>query len=79
MTAPNLPLLVADALATRYGLPGTDPVPVHGGQNTVNFHATAKGRKVFVKTYATGIDLGVEGQAIALSERAGAHGVPVAP
>lgn len=79
MTAPDLPLLVADALATRYGLPGTDPVPVHGGQNTVNFHATAKGRKVFVKTYPTGIDLGIEGQAIALSERAGAHGVPVAP
>lgn len=77
----NTPALapLATALAHHYDLPDTALAPVQGGQNTINLRAVSGGREVFVKTYPPGADLDTELGAIALSERAGAHGVPVAP
>lgn len=74
------PVPLAAALAHHYDLLDADVAPVRGGQNTVNMRATTPdGRRVFVKAYPADTDLKAERKAIALSERAGAHGVPVAP
>lgn len=80
MSETDLAPLVADALTCHYALPDATLAPVRGGQNTINLRAaTPEGRQVFVKTYPTGADLDAERGAIALSERAGRSGVPVAP
>ncbi|WP_435109981.1 phosphotransferase enzyme family protein [Nocardiopsis synnemataformans] len=79
MSAPDL-VPIAAALARHYDLPDAALTPVRGGQNTINLRGTTSGgRRVFVKTYPKGTDLDAEHGALALSERAGAHGVPVAP
>lgn len=78
MNTPDLVPLAVE-LAHHYDLPDPALIPVQGGQNTINLCATTSKRRVFVKTYPLGADLEVERGAIDLSERAGAHGVPVAP
>ena len=70
---------LATALADHYNLFDAVLSPVRGGQSTINLSATTPdGHRVFVKTYPAGSDLGSERGAIALAERAGDHGVPVA-
>lgn len=79
MRTPDLEPL-ATALTDHYHLPDADLAPVRGGQNTINLRATTPdGHRVFVKTYPAGTDLEAEREALALSERAGTRGVPVAP
>lgn len=69
---------VTELLRDAYGLDGAtlDRLPV--GQVTVNYRAQTDDTTLFVKQYMEGADLREEAEAIAMTRRAGASGVPVA-
>ncbi|MGH3806138.1 MAG: phosphotransferase enzyme family protein [Pseudonocardiaceae bacterium] len=69
---------VAAVLAADYRLSPTGLRRLPIGQGTVNYRACCARREVFVKCYPTDADLHAEREAIALSDLAGRHGVPVA-
>lgn len=69
---------VAAVLAADYRLSPTGLRRLPIGQGTINYRACCPGREVFVKCYPPDADLRAEQEAIALSELAGRHGVPVA-
>ncbi|MGH3707542.1 MAG: phosphotransferase enzyme family protein [Pseudonocardiaceae bacterium] len=69
---------VAAVLAAEYRLSPTGLRRLPIGQGTVNYRACCARREVFVKCYPTDADLHAEREAIALSDLAGRHGVPVA-
>ncbi|MBI1757606.1 MAG: phosphotransferase [Actinobacteria bacterium] len=68
---------VADVLAASYRLTDVDLVRLPVGQGTTNYRVTSRGRTLFVKHYPTRADLAAEAGAIALTQLAGQHGVPV--
>jgi aminoglycoside phosphotransferase (APT) family kinase protein len=69
---------VIEALATQYGLMDAKLVRLPIGQGTVNYQAVAQDRILFVKRYPSDADLTAEAEAIALTQLADEHGVPVA-
>ncbi|KAB8169898.1 phosphotransferase [Streptomyces sp. 3MP-14] len=69
---------LVEILADAYGLAVVRLARLDG-QATVNYRATtADDRVVFVKHYQPGADLAAEEEAVAQTDRAGRHGVPVA-
>lgn len=70
---------VRDILASSYGLDPREVVRLWTGQGTVNYRAVCQGQSYFVKLYQGGADPDAEAEAIALTQLAGRHGVPVAP
>ena len=69
---------LAEVLRTEYGLSPTRLSRLPIGQGTLNYRAACGERDVFVKCYPLDADLLAEREALALSELAGRHGVPVA-
>ncbi|MBA0127245.1 phosphotransferase [Haloechinothrix sp. YIM 98757] len=70
---------LARLLRERYGLAATSVESVARGQATVNYQVWADETAYFVKHYQAGCDIDAEREAIGQSERAGRHGLPVAP
>jgi Ser/Thr protein kinase RdoA (MazF antagonist) len=69
---------LAEVLRVEYGLSPDRLSRLPIGQGTVNYRAASGERDVFVKCYPLDADLVAEREALALSELAGRHGVPVA-
>jgi homoserine kinase type II len=79
MTAtPEARDVISNVLTTRYGLSPQQLVQLPIGQGTTNYRATCAEREVFVKNYPNDADLDGERNAIALSDLAHQHGIPVA-
>lgn len=69
---------VAAVLVAEYGLSPNRLSRLPIGQGTINYRVSSGDRDVFVKCYPLDADLPAEREAVALSELAGRHGVPVA-
>jgi Ser/Thr protein kinase RdoA (MazF antagonist) len=69
---------LAAVLRAEYGLSPNRLSRLPIGQGTINYRVHGGDRDVFVKCYPLDADLPTEREAIALSELAGRHGVPVA-
>jgi Ser/Thr protein kinase RdoA (MazF antagonist) len=69
---------LAEVLRVEYGLSPEWLSRLPIGQGTINYRAASGERDVFVKCYPSDADLLAEREALALSEPAGRHGVPVA-
>src|SRR5687767_13932733 len=69
---------IMSVLTTQYGLSPQWLAQLPIGQGTINYRATCIDREVFVKNYPGDANLDGERGAIALSDLAGRHGIPVA-